>query len=93
MLAKSQVFRARHLQCDAVLPDDASQNRQPLGIFALYSPILPHVSRDERPSHRVYMFFQFVTAGRFSGQNKEPSRVPFLWQEFGAESVILVTVA
>jgi hypothetical protein len=26
-------------------------------IFALYSPILPHMSRYDRPSHRVYMTF------------------------------------
>jgi DNA-binding NarL/FixJ family response regulator len=28
-----------------------------VNIFALYSPILPHMSRYDRPSHRVYMTF------------------------------------
>jgi hypothetical protein len=30
--------------------------------FAIYSPILPHMSRYDRPSHRVYMTF-FYRAG------------------------------
>jgi hypothetical protein len=29
----------------------------PVNIFALHSPILPYMSRYDRPSHRVYMTF------------------------------------
>jgi hypothetical protein len=31
--------------------------RTPAHIFALFSPILPNMSRYDRPSHRVYMTF------------------------------------
>jgi hypothetical protein len=33
-----------------------------VNIFALFSPILPHMSRYDRPSHRVFMTF-FYRAG------------------------------